>query len=101
MGVSRDDAGSFLPTYVAQGLLPSDPFVHLDQEGVGQLIKNAVTAVRQTGFSVKLGLCGEHGGDPESIRFLRESGLDYVSCSPYRLPIARLAAAQASVLTKK
>jgi len=101
MGLSRDDAGSFLPTYVAQGLLPSDPFVHLDQEGVGQLIKNAVTAVRQTGFSVKLGLCGEHGGDPESIRFLRESGLDYVSCSPYRLPIARLAAAQASVLTKK
>lgn len=101
MGLSRDDAGSFLPSYVAQGLLPSDPFVHLDQEGVGLLIANAATAVRQTAFSVKLGLCGEHGGDPESIRFLRESGLDYISCSPYRLPIARLAAAQATVLTKK
>jgi len=97
MGLSRDDAAGFLEAYVRQELLPSDPFVHIDQLGVGQLIELAVMALRQHKH-VKIGLCGEHGGDPESIRFLAKMGFDYVSCSPYRLPIARLAAAQAAVL---
>jgi pyruvate,orthophosphate dikinase len=97
MGLSRDDAAGFLEVYVRQALLPSDPFVHIDQPGVGQLIELAVAALQQQKH-VKIGLCGEHGGDPESIRFLAKMGFDYVSCSPYRLPIARLAAAQAAVL---
>ena len=96
MGLSRDDAGGFLEHYVRQALLPSDPFVHLDQDGVGRLIALAVDALRHK-EGIKIGLCGEHGGDPESIRFLAKMGLDYVSCSPYRLPIARLAAAQAAI----
>ena len=101
MAISRDDAASFLPTYVSGGLLVSDPFMHLDEDGVGALIKIATDAVKKSGFDVKLGLCGEHGGDPESIRFLNSAGLNYVSCSPYRLPIARLSAAQAQILMQK
>ena len=101
MAISRDDAASFLPNYVAKGLLVSDPFMHLDEEGVGALIQIAVKGVQESGCDVKIGLCGEHGGDPNSIRFLNEIGLNYVSCSPYRLPIARLSAAQAQILTKK
>ena len=101
MAISRDDAASFLPNYVAKGLLVSDPFMHLDEEGVGALIQIAVKGVQESGCDVKIGLCGEHGGDPNSIRFLNEIGLNYVSCSPYRLPIARLSAAQARILTKK
>ena len=101
MAISRDDAASFLPNYVAKGLLASDPFMHLDEEGVGALIQIAVRGVQESGCDVKIGLCGEHGGDPNSIRFLNDIGLNYVSCSPYRLPIARLSAAQARILTKK
>ena len=101
MAISRDDAASFLPNYVAKGLLASDPFMLLDEEGVGALIQIAVRGVQESGCDVKIGLCGEHGGDPNSIRFLNDIGLNYVSCSPYRLPIARLSAAQARILTKK
>jgi pyruvate,orthophosphate dikinase len=97
MGVSRDDAGSFLGTYVKKGLLPSDPFVTLDREGVGELVKIAAERGRATRPGLKLGICGEHGGDPASIAFCQSVPLDYVSCSPYRVPIARLAAAQAAI----
>jgi pyruvate,orthophosphate dikinase len=97
LGVSRDDAGKFLGTYVDAGLLEKDPFVSLDQSGVGELIRIAVERGRKTRPDLKLGICGEHGGDPASIRFCEEAGLDYVSCSPYRAPIARLAAAQAAL----
>jgi pyruvate,orthophosphate dikinase len=100
LGISRDDAASFLGTYTAGGLLPADPFVTLDQEGVGELVKLAVERGRKTRPSLKLGICGEHGGDPASISFCEGVGLDYVSCSPYRVPIARLAAAQASIGAK-
>ena len=96
-GLSRDDAGNFLPAYEAQGLLDQDPFVSLDQEGVGQLVLLAVERGRKTRPDIKLGICGEHGGDPASVRFCHHGGLDYVSCSPYRVPIARLAAAQAAL----
>jgi len=89
-----------LGTYTAGGLLPADPFVTLDQEGVGELVKLAVERGRKTRPSLKLGICGEHGGDPASISFCEGVGLDYVSCSPYRVPIARLAAAQASIGAK-
>lgn len=97
LGMSRDDAGAFLPFYVAKGILPKDPFVSIDREGVGQLIEMAVKGGRQTRSNMKLGICGEHGGDPDSIEFCEMVGLDYVSCSPYRVPIARLAAAQATL----
>ena len=97
LGVSRDDAARFLNPYVAQGILPRDPFVSLDIEGVGQLISLAVERGRDTRPDIKLGICGEHGGDPASIAFCESAGLDYVSASPYRIPIARLAAAQASL----
>lgn len=100
-GISRDDAGSFLPTYQKQNLLESDPFASIDQSGVGELIKVAVTSGKKTRPHLKLGVCGEHGGDPKSIQFFEEVGLDYVSCSPYRVPIARLAAAQAALKKKK
>jgi len=100
-GISRDDAASFLGPYVEMGILPADPFVTLDQEGVGELIKIAVERGRKTRPDLKLGICGEHGGDPASIAFCVEAGLDYVSCSPYRVPIARLAAAQAELARKK
>ena len=96
-GISRDDSGRFLDYYIEKGIYEKDPFVSLDQEGVGELIKIAVERGRATRPSVKLGICGEHGGDPASIYFCERVGLDYVSCSPYRVPIARLAAAQAAL----
>jgi pyruvate, orthophosphate dikinase len=96
-GISRDDAGSFLPGYQQQGILPSDPFASIDVEGVGELVKTAVERGRKTRKELKLGICGEHGGDPASIKFFESVGLDYISCSPYRVPIARLAAAQAAL----
>ena len=96
-GLSRDDAGSFLKTYQDRGILEHDPFVTLDQEGVGELIQIAVERGRKSRSGIKLGICGEHGGDPASIGFCETVGLDYVSCSPYRVPIARLAAAQAAI----
>jgi pyruvate,orthophosphate dikinase len=99
LALSRDDAGKFLPEYVERGILPADPFVTLDVEGVGQLIEAALARGRRTRRGLKVGICGEHGGDPASIRFCERAGLDYVSCSPFRVPIARLAAAQA-VLAK-
>ncbi|MEM1040995.1 MAG: pyruvate, phosphate dikinase [Bacteroidota bacterium] len=94
-GYSRDDAGTFLPHYTAHGLLPDDPFQVLDREGVGLLVQTATAQGRATKPSLKIGICGEHGGEPESVAFFYETGLDYVSCSPFRVPIARLAAAQA------
>ena len=97
LALSRDDAGRFIPTYVSKGILPHDPFVTLDQEGVGELIRIGVRAGRKTRPDLKLGLCGEHGGDPRSIQFCDAVGLDYVSCSPYRVPIARLAAARVTI----
>jgi len=96
-GLSRDDAGTFLPFYVENGILPEDPFVSLDQEGVGQLVKLACEKGRTTRPNIKLGICGEHGGDPASVIFCHNIGLDYVSCSPFRVPIARLAAAHAAL----
>ncbi len=96
-GLSRDDAGKFLPDYVDQGILPKDPFVSIDVEGVGEMIKIATAKGRATRPDLKLGICGEHGGDPASIHFCESAGLDYVSCSPYRVPVARLAAAQAAL----
>ncbi|WOK36466.1 pyruvate, phosphate dikinase [Sphingomonas sp. C3-2] len=97
LGVSRDDAGRFLTTYVDKGIFPRDPFVSIDVEGVGQLIELAAERGRATRPDIKLGICGEHGGDPASIAFCEQTGLDYVSASPYRVPIARLAAAQAAL----
>ncbi len=96
-GYSRDDAGKFLPTYLDKGILKNDPFQVLDQEGVGQLVETAVKKGRKTRKKIKLGICGEHGGEPSSIEFCHRVGLHYVSCSPYRVPIARLAAAQAAI----
>jgi pyruvate, orthophosphate dikinase len=96
-GISRDDAASFLGPYTAKGILPVDPFISLDREGVGELVSIAVERGRKTRNDLKLGICGEHGGDPASIAFCHEVGLDYVSCSPFRVPIARLAAAQAAL----
>ncbi|WP_404290356.1 pyruvate, phosphate dikinase [Microvirga sp. RSM25] len=100
LGISRDDAASFLGPYTQKGLLPADPFVTIDQEGVGELVKLAVERGKKTRPNIKLGICGEHGGDPASIHFCQSVGLDYVSCSPYRVPIARLAAAQAALGNK-
>jgi pyruvate,orthophosphate dikinase len=99
-GISRDDAGSFLGTYVGKGIFAVDPFVSLDQEGVGELVKIGVERGRKTKRDLKVGICGEHGGDPASIAFCHDAGLDYVSCSPYRVPIARLAAAQSALGAK-
>jgi pyruvate,orthophosphate dikinase len=96
-GLSRDDAGKFLLYYLEHGLIEKDPFVTLDAGGVGQLVKIGVQKGRSVKPKLKIGVCGEHGGDPSSIRFFHEVGLDYVSCSPYRVPIARLAAAQAQL----
>ncbi len=96
-GYSRDDAGKFLPIYIEKGILKNDPFEVLDQTGVGQLVKMACKKGRQTRPNIKLGICGEHGGEPSSVEFCHRTGLDYVSCSPYRVPIARLAAAQATI----
>ena len=100
-GLSRDDAGSFLDAYYSQGLLSHDPFVTLDQQGVGALITMAIDRGRATKPTLKVGICGEHGGDPASIHFCHQQGMDYVSCSPYRVPIARLAAAQAALKIPK
>lgn len=97
LGISRDDASSFLGAYTAKGLLDADPFVTIDQDGVGELVKLAAERGRKTRPGIKLGICGEHGGDPASIGFCESVGLDYVSCSPFRVPIARLAAAQAAL----
>ena len=97
LGVSRDDAAKFLNAYVEQGIYPRDPFVSLDIEGVGQLVELAAARGRATRPDIKLGICGEHGGDPASIAFCEKVGLDYVSASPYRVPIAKLAAAQAAL----
>jgi pyruvate,orthophosphate dikinase len=99
MGLSRDDAGKFLPVYVEQGLLPADPFQSLDVTGVGALVRHACEKARAVKSTMKLGVCGEHGGDPASIRFFHEQKVAYVSCSPFRVPIARLAAAQAALST--
>ncbi|MGL4264956.1 MAG: putative PEP-binding protein, partial [Afipia sp.] len=96
-GISRDDAASFLGTYVARGILEIDPFISVDRDGVGELVKIGVQRGRKTRPGLKMGICGEHGGDPASVAFCHETGLDYVSCSPYRVPIARLAAAQAAL----
>ncbi len=96
-GISRDDAASFLGIYTAKGILPADPFVSIDREGVGELIRMASERGRKARGKLKLGICGEHGGDPASVAFCHEVGLDYVSCSPFRVPIARLAAAQAAL----
>jgi pyruvate,orthophosphate dikinase len=96
-GFSRDDAGKFLPEYIEQGILEQDPFQSLDQVGVGQLVIMGTDRGRTARKTLKVGICGEHGGDPESVKFCHRVGLDYVSCSPYRVPIARLAAAQAAI----
>ncbi|HEY4330012.1 MAG TPA: putative PEP-binding protein, partial [Phycisphaerae bacterium] len=106
MGLSRDDAGRFLPTYVAnekdggKGIFKSDPFQSLDQDGVGMLVKMGIEKGRQTNPKLKIGICGEHGGESESVKFCHRVGMNYVSCSPYRVPIARLAAAQAAIADK-
>ena len=99
-GISRDDAASFLGAYLSANILPGDPFVSIDQEGVGEMIKIAAERGRATRKNLKLGICGEHGGDPASVGFCDKVGLDYVSCSPFRVPIARLAAAQATIKAK-
>ncbi len=96
-GFSRDDIGTFLPEYLERGILPSDPFQQLDQEGVGQLVDIGIAKGRATRPDLKVGICGEHGGDPSSVEFCHRAGMNYVSCSPFRVPIARLAAAQAAI----
>jgi pyruvate,orthophosphate dikinase len=100
LGLSRDDSGRFLSTYVNEGIYKQDPFVSIDQGGVGKLVTMATTLGRSVKSGLKVGVCGEHGGDPDSIQFFQSAGLDYVSCSPYRVPIARLAAAQAAIAQK-
>lgn len=96
-GFSRDDAGAFLGAYYEKKIYESDPFARLDQKGVGKLVKMAVELGKKTRSDIKLGICGEHGGDPSSVEFCNDVGLNYVSCSPFRVPIARLAAAQAAI----
>jgi pyruvate, orthophosphate dikinase len=98
-GLSRDDAGRFLPGYIERGILKDDPFQVLDRAGVGKLIEMAVTNGRRVRQGLKVGICGEHGGEPSSIEFCHTMGMNYVSCSPYRVPIARLAAAHAALAT--
>jgi pyruvate,orthophosphate dikinase len=97
LGMSRDDAGAFLPGYVSRKIYADDPFQSLDQQGVGQLVQIGVQKGRSTNSNLKVGICGEHGGDPASVHFFFKTGLNYVSCSPYRVPIARLAAAHAAL----
>jgi pyruvate,orthophosphate dikinase len=96
-GLSRDDAGRFLPFYVEHGILKDDPFITIDQNGVGALMRMAVDKGRKVRKDMKMGICGEHGGEPKSVEFCHTIGLNYVSCSPYRVPIARFAAAQAKL----
>ena len=100
LGISRDDCAKFLPDYIEHNILDNDPFISIDVSGVGKLVSNAVQDGRKTNQEIKLGICGEHGGDPKSIEFFHKTGLNYVSCSPYRVPIARLAAAQAKIKNK-
>ncbi|MBM3518642.1 MAG: pyruvate, phosphate dikinase, partial [Alphaproteobacteria bacterium] len=100
-GISRDDAGKFLDQYLDKGIFTADPFVSIDEEGVGEMMRIATERGRKARPGLKIGICGEHGGDPNSVRFCHEAGLDYVSCSPYRVPIARLAAAQAAISTDR
>jgi pyruvate,orthophosphate dikinase len=95
--VIRDDAGKFLPIYIEKGILKVDPFEVLDQEGVGQLVKIGTERGRSIKPNLKVGICGEHGGEPSSVEFCYNTGMDYVSCSPYRVPIARLVSAQAAI----
>ena len=94
-GISRDDSGKFLNDYIDNKIFDVDPFVSIDQNGVGELVEIASSRGRKTNKNIKLGICGEHGGDPKSIEFCSRTGLNYVSCSPFRVPVARLAAAQA------
>lgn len=96
-GLSRDDAGRFLPAYLDQHVIDRDPFVTLDRDGVGGLIQLGIERGRSARPGLKIGICGEHGGDPASVAFCEQNGFDYVSCSPFRVPIARLAAAQAAL----
>ena len=96
-GYSRDDAGKFLPVYIEKGILKNDPFQVLDREGIGQLVEMGINKGRSTRPDLKVGICGEHGGEPSSIEFCHIVGMNYVSCSPFRVPIARLAAAQANI----
>jgi pyruvate,orthophosphate dikinase len=98
LGLSRDDSARFLPEYLEQGILPDDPFVSIDQEGVGALVIIGMEQGRKANPALKVGICGEHGGDPQSVHFFHKTGLNYISCSPSRLPVARLAAAQAAIL---
>ena len=97
MGMSRDDSGSFLPNYQENEIIPNNPFAVVDQTGVGQLMEMAVTKGQNTRKNINLGICGEHGGEPSSVKFCHNLGLTYVSCSPFRVPTARLAAAQAAL----
>ncbi len=101
LGISRDDMGNFLMPYVENEIIKKNPFATLDQVGVGQLMKMAVEKGRSSRPGIKLGICGEHGGDPDSVKFCHRVGLTYVSCSPYRVPVARLAAAQAAIEEKR
>jgi pyruvate,orthophosphate dikinase len=100
LGISRDDMGSFLGAYIENEIFKKNPFATLDQVGVGQLIEIAIKKGNATRPGIKLGICGEHGGDPDSVKFCHRAGLTYVSCSPYRVPVARLAAAQAAIEEK-
>jgi len=99
-GYSRDDVGTFVPDYIDQGILEEDPFEVLDQTGVGQLVEIGIQKGRSTKPDLKIGICGEHGGEPKSVEFCYKVGMNYVSCSPFRVPIARLAAAQAVIANR-
>ena len=99
--MSRDDSGSFLPGYAELEIVKKNPFATIDQTGVGQLMQIAIEKGRKTRPDIKLGICGEHGGEPDSVKFCHKLGLSYVSCSPYRVPVARLAAAQAAIEEKR
>ncbi|MEO6788003.1 MAG: putative PEP-binding protein, partial [Chthoniobacteraceae bacterium] len=101
LGISRDDMGNFLNAYTENEVFKKNPFASLDQVGVGQLVQIAIEKGRATRPDIKLGICGEHGGDPESVKFFHRVGLNYVSCSPFRVPVARLAAAQAAIEEKR